>query len=579
MTQDGLTLYYTALEIRKQIIGCKVDKIHQPKPDTIVLNFRAPSRSLRLLLCAGASDSRMHLTARKYENPKSPPSFCMFLRKHIIGAKVAAAQQTGLERIVSITLEARDELGLTQNMVLVAELMGKYSNIILVKDGVIMDSMRHVSSSQSRVRSVLPGLAYQTPQSSKLNPLHISRSTLIEMLKKRGGTNIKAYLSSFLAGLSGQSADEILYRYMPLGYKEQPREAEKLSDIILDFISEPPRPTVYLRDKVPFFYSPFYFTGIDAAQTVGYDSFNSMTDDFYAGINFFLALSSKRGKLSRLAAKQLEKQISTLQKQQVSAQQAKKADIYKMRGDMITANIYRITKGQRLLAAKDYATGEDIAIELDSRLSPAANAQHNYKRYSKLKAGLDITLRRIKETQNDIAFLESVLHSLDLSETEDELAEIEYELCKAGFMPRRQANARVSREPSKPHRFISSDGYVIYAGKNNRQNDLLTMKTAAPDDIWLHTKDIPGAHVLISGSDGSVPNTTLLEAAQIAATLSKAKNGAKVQVDYALRKNVRKPNGAKPGMVVYEGHSSVLVSPDKALLEQLKSGENNHPPA
>lgn len=573
MTQDGLTLHYTTLEIREHITGCKVDKIHQPKPDTVVLFFRTPAKSLRLLICAGASDSRMHLTTQKYENPKSPPSFCMFLRKHISGAKVADVQQTGLERIVSITLQAKDELGITQNIILIAELMGKYSNIILVKDGVIMDSLRHISSSQSRVRSVLPGLAYQIPQSNKLNPLHISRTTLIEMLKKRKGANIKTYLSSFLAGLSGQSADEILYRYMPSGFAEQPREAEKLSDIILEFFSEPPRPVMYLRGKIPFFYSPFRFSGILCDKTVCYDSINKMIDEYYAAINSFMALAAKRDRLCKIAAKQLEKQIATLQKQQVSAQQAKKADVYKMRGDIITANIYRIAKGQRILAAQDYATGEDIAIELDSRISPAANAQQQYKRYSKLKAGLDVTLRRIKETQNDIAFLESVLHSLDLSETEDELGEIEYELFKAGFMPRKQMSSRVNQEPSKPHKFISSDGYTIYAGKNNRQNDLLTMKTAAADDIWLHTKDIPGAHVLIAGANGLVPDTTLYEAALIAATLSKAKNGAKVQVDYAPRKNVRKPNGAKPGMVVYEGHSSILVSPDKTLLERLKSSE------
>ncbi|MFA5675811.1 MAG: NFACT RNA binding domain-containing protein [Christensenellales bacterium] len=570
MTQDGLTLYYTVLEIKDQIIGCKVDKIHQPKPDTIVLGLRAPAKNPRLLICAGASDSRLHLTARKYENPKFPPSFCMFLRKHISGAKVAAVEQTGLERIVTITLQAKDELGLTRNITLIAELMGKHSNIMLVKDEIIMDSMRRVTSSQSRVRSVLPGLAYKTPRSDKLNPLHISRSTLIEMLKKRGGANIKTYLSSFLAGLSGQSADEILYRYLPLGYKEQPKEAERLSDIILGFFSESPKPVIYLSGKVPFFYSPFRFAGI-AAEPVGYNSFNSMVDDYYAGISLHLAFAAKRGRLSRITEKQLEKQIATLQKQQVSAQMAKKADIHKMRGDIITANIYRITKGQRILAASDYATGADIAIELDTRVSPAANAQRQYKRYSKLKAGLDVTLRRIKETQNDIVFLESVLHSLDLSESECELAEIEYELFKAGFMPRRQANASITKTPSKPHKFISSDGYTIYAGKNNRQNDLLTMKTAEPDDIWLHTKDIPGSHVLITGARGMASDIALLEAAKIAATLSKAKNGAKVRVDYAPRKNVRKPNGAKPGMVVYEGHSSILVSPDKTLLERLKS--------
>lgn len=572
MTQDGLTLHYTVAEARAQIIGCKVDKVHQPQQDTLVLSLRAPGKSPRLLIGTGAFDSRLHLVTRKYENPKSPPMFCMFLRKHLTGAKVTAIGQSGLERIVTLTLEARDELGLPRSLSLVAELMGKYSNVILTHDGVIMDSLRHVTRSVSRVRCVLPGLPYEPPPSDKLNPLLISRATLVEMLEKRGAARPKAYLSSFLQGVSGQSADELLYRYMPMGYAAQPKEAEKLADVILGFFSETPQPTMYLRDGVPFFYAPYRFAGIAAAEAVGFASFNDMADEYYGRLRTLQALSNKREKLHKLVAKQLERLIFTLQKQQISAQQAQKAEQYKTRGDLITANIYRITRGQRTLVAMDHATGVETAIPLDSRLSPAANAQQQYKRYGKLKAGLHITLRRIRETQSDIAFLESVQVSLDACETADELREIEYELSRAGFMPRAQAVAvRTAGAPSKPHGFVSSDGLTIYAGKNNRQNDLLTMKTAAMDDIWLHTRDIPGSHVLIAGAKGAPPAATLFEAATIAATLSRAAGGAKVQVDYAPRKNVRKPGGAKPGMVVYEGHNTLLVSPDKALLERLRT--------
>lgn len=573
MTLDGLTLHVIVNELKEPVIGCKVDKVHQPQPDTIVLSLRAPGKNLKLLVSAGAFDSRLHLTEQKYANPPSPPMFCMFLRKHLTGAKIVDVQQIGLERIVRFSLEARDELGLPRTLTLVAELMGKYSNVILLSEqNIVMDSMRHVSSAQSRVRSVLPGLAYEEPPSVKLNPFTISRPTLVEMLSKRGKTKLKSYLSQFLQGISGPTADELLWRYMPQGYVEHPREAERMADIIRDFFAElaSPRPTMYLRGGIPFFYSPVRFHSVAAETDESFGSANEMADAYYFRLRMIESLARKRDSLSRLTQKHLEKLAQTLQKQLESLEQSKKSENHKTLGDMITANIYRITRGQHTLIAQDYVTGEDMPVELDTRLSPAANAQQHYKRYNKLKAGLDITARRMAETQKEIAFLDSVLVSLDACETMDELFEVEYELARAGYAPRaKEAPQKSTQAPSSPHRFVSSDGFVILAGKNNRQNDLLTMKTAEPEDIWLHTKDIPGAHVLITGVKGQPPETTLLEAAAIAAYLSKAKNGGKVAVDYAPRKNVRKPNGVRPGMVVYENYRTVLVNAGKEVFDRL----------
>ena len=573
MTLDGLTLNVIVNELNEPVVGCKVDKVHQPQPDTIVLSLRAPGRNPKLLISAGAFDSRLHLTEQKYPNPPSPPMFCMFLRKHLTGAKIVSVEQTGLERIVRISLEAKDELGLPRTLTLVAELMGKYSNVILLSEqNIVMDSMRHVSSAQSRVRSVLPGLSYEEPPSSKLNPFTISRATLAEMLGKRGKTKLKSYLSQFLQGISGPTADELLWRYMPEGYEEHPREAERMADVIKGFFAEleSPRPTMYIRDGAPFFYAPVPFHSVAAQSAESFTTANAMTDAYYFGLRQIEALARKRDSLGRLTQKHIEKLSQTLQKQLESLEQSKKADHHKMLGDIITANIYRITRGQRTLAAQDYVTGEDVSVELDTRLSPAANAQQHYKRYNKLKSGLDITARRMAETQKELSFLDSVLVSLDACETMDELFEVEYELARAGYAPRsKEAPQKSTQEPSRPHRFVSSDGLVILAGKNNRQNDLLTMKTAEPEDIWLHTKDIPGAHVLITGTKGQPPETTLLEAAGIAAYLSKAKNGGKVAVDYAPRKNVRKPNGARPGMVVYENYRTVLVPASRETFERL----------
>lgn len=573
MTLDGLTLNVIVNEIKEPVLGCKVDKVHQPQPDTIMLSLRAPGRSPKLLISAGAFDSRLHLTEYKYANPPSPPMFCMFLRKHLTGAKIISLEQTGLERIVRLSLAAKDELGLPRMLTLVAELMGKYSNVILLSDqGIVMDSMRHVSSAQSRVRSVLPGLSYEEPPSSKLNPFTISRATLAEMLGKRGKTKLKSYLSQFLQGISGPTAEELLWRYMPEGYVEHPREAERMADVIKGFFAEleSPRPTMYIREGTPFFYAPVPFHSVEAQTAETFDTVNAMTDTYYFRLRQIEALARKRETLSRLTQKHIEKLSQTLQKQLESLEQSKKADRHKMLGDIITANIYRISRGLHTLVAQDYTTGEDVAVELDTRLSPAANAQQHYKRYNKLKSGLDITARRMAETQKELSFLDSVLVSLEACETMEELLEVEYELARAGYAPRaKEAPQKSTQEPSRPHRFISSDGLVILAGKNNRQNDLLTMKTAEPDDIWLHTKDIPGSHVLITGAKGQPPETTLLEAACIAAYLSKAKNGGKVAVDYAPRKNIRKPNGARPGMVVYENYRTVLVNASRETFERL----------
>lgn len=571
MTLDGLTLHYIVKEAADALTGSKIDKVHQPQPDTILLSLRAPGISSRLLISAGAADSRMYITTAKYSNPKAAPMFCMFLRKHITGAKIKAIEQIGLERIVNITLETKDELGLPRELTLVAELMGKYSNIILKDEqDVILDSLRHVSSAQSRVRCVLPSLKYELPQSTKLNPMTVSEATLVEMLKKRGTRKLKDYLSKLLQGVSGQTADEIIYRYMPQGYEPQPREAEKLAGLILSFFNgQTPEPTMYFSGNVPFFYSPYKYISVSASNVKTFGSANELADAFYTALSEIREFNAKRDSLQRLVSKRLEKHNALLAKQAEAIEQAKKADSHKAIGDIITANIYRIKKGMTSVAAEDYATGQMMLIDLNPRLSPAANAQANYRKYAKLKSGMDIMKKRMEENKAEIEFLESVLVSLESSETTDELSEIEFELSRAGVMPVKAAAAKATEKPSAPHKFISSDGYMFFAGKNNRQNDTLTMKTASPDDLWLHTKGIPGSHVVIIRPGESVPDNTLFEAATVAATLSKAKGTAKIAVDYTRVKNVRKPGGAKPGMVVYDKYNTVLVSPDKTLFNAL----------
>ena len=571
MTIDGLTLHFAVKEIDEMTAGCKVDKVHQPKADTIVLSLRAPKKNIKLLVSTGAYDSRMYMTDGKLDNPAKPPMFCMFLRKHITGSRITGVVQDGLERTVNISLEAKDELGLPRRLTLICELMGKYSNVILTdENSIIMDSLRHVTTSLSRVRQVLPSLEYVSPQSSKLNLLGISEATLEEMLGKRGERKIQPYLSQFLQGVSKQTAQEILCRYMPAGYEESTREPEKLAKTILGFVDEleNPCPTVY-SNETPFFYSVIDYTSIEAKSRQTFAGTNEMLDSFYSRQQELRLIAKKRSALEKQVSKRLGKLTQILKKQNDSLQKAQKAEKFRMYGDIITANIYRIQKGMKQLEAQDFETGKNVTIPLDPRLSPSANAQLNYKKYNKKKAGIPITAKRISANKKEIDFLESVQVGLQNSTNIQELAEAEYELSKAGVISHTAAKSKATKEASAPYKFISSDGITIFAGKNNRQNDELTIKTAEPEDIWLHTKDIPGSHVLIKHPLENLPDRTLLEAAAIAASLSKARNSLKVPVDYAPRKNIRKPNSAKPGMVVYEEYYTVIVDPDRQLFEKL----------
>ena len=565
MTLDGLTLHFAVKEIKEEITGCKVDKVHQPQPDTIVLALRAPGKNPRLLICAGASNSRTHLTKNKYENPKAPPMFCMFLRKHLTSATITNVSQTELERIVCFSLEAKDELGLPRKMTLIAELMGKYSNVMLLSEnGVIMDSMRHITEIQSRVRSVLPGLAYRQPQSDKINPMTASLEAIEEALSRRGAKGMRGWLSKALQGVSTQTADELLRRLPQTGGDKA------FAGIVKAFFGTPKCPTMYSHGGVPFFFAPFRYQSITEEEAQTFDTINEMLDSFYYRLREIAHIARKRERLERVVSKQLEKQGTLLEKQVFSVEQMKQAEQYRTFGDLVTANIYRISRGMSVLATQDFVTGKDVAVPLDIRLSPAANAQKYYKKYNKLKSGMEMASARMRATKESVKFLESVQTSLNACETLGELSEVEYELIHAGVIRSfGKAKVRPTEMPSSPHRFISTDGITIYAGKNNRQNDELTMRKAQPEDIWLHVKDMPGSHVLISGVKSQPPQRTLLEAAVIAATLSKAGASAKVAVDYAPRKNVRKPNGAKPGMVVYEGYNTVMVMPDRALFERL----------
>ena len=583
MTLDGLTLHRIVLELKERTAGTKIDKIYQPEKNELILHLRAPGKNEMLLISADAGHSRMHLSSVKKKNPDKPPVFCMFLRKYISGAQITNIEQTGLERIVRVSLSSRDELGVRRGLFLIVELMGKHSNIILTDENdVIMESLKHVTSATSRVREVLPALAYTAPPSKKLNPLTLSLSTLTEVLNKKGERKLTAYLVDILQGVSRETAAELVYSHfgkedgvsLDTG-SETTRFAEHVLSFFQNADSGVPQPVIQFDGaKKPVFFSIVPYSRYPDDMRTACPSANEMLDHYYSLLHQANVLRQKKASLEKLVNTQLKKKQKKLQHQLETLQKAGKADRFRQYGELLTANLYRVKKGMEEIMVENYFsdTKEKTTIPLDPTLSPSDNAQRFYKRYNKLKKSAQVTEEQRRQNQEEIDFLQSVQIGLLSSDTLDEVQEIQYELFKAGYAPSRgKTKIRPKEEVSSPNKFVSADGFIIYAGKNNRQNDRLTLKTAAPNDIWLHTKQIPGAHVVISADKKEVPDTTIEQAAMIAAYYSKAKNGSKVPVDYTFVKHVKKPGGAKPGMVIYDDYKTVYVTPDADMIETLKS--------
>jgi predicted ribosome quality control (RQC) complex YloA/Tae2 family protein len=579
MTLDGLTLYTCVNELNTKLSGAKVDKVFQPLKEEVVLGIRTKSESLRLLISAGAGECRINLTDYPKKNPQKPPTFCMFLRKHLQSARITSFEQVGLERIVNIYFDSKDELGIAKKLVLVCEFMGKYSNIILInEEGKILDSSRHVPFGMSSVRQVLPGMAYELPPSDKYNPFLVSTDTFLELTHNIGNKPIEKFLVSTFQGVSSFTAHELTKLYLKDEFNDLSRgDKIRFVDNCLAFFDRINNfdcnfTVQYDKDGMPKFFSVVpYVTSVYKSHKT-YDTANRMIDEYYQSKHSAQGFKRQKTDLSRRINKALAKHYKKFRIQTESIESSKKAEKFKLNGDLIMANIYRLKRGMEDITLEDYNTGKPVKIVMDKKLTPSVNAQKFYKRYNKLKTAMSINAKNILTTKDEIDFLESVLVSLDICETMDELKEVKYELIKASYISVKSGtkSAKPTQDASKPHEFLSSDGFKIYAGKNNRQNDLLTIKTADQNDMWLHTQKIPGCHVIIKTGGKDIPEMTIFEAATIAAFYSKAKTSNKVPVDYTLRKNVRKPNGSKPGFVIYETYNTIIVDPDEEIKNKLK---------
>lgn len=591
MALDGITVSNIVYELKSLLKGGRMDKIYQPQKDEIVISVRNNSQVYKLLLSANPSHPRLHITNIQRDNPATAPMFCMVLRKHIAGSRIINISQFDLERIAKIQLEAMNEMGDMVERSLIIEIMGKHSNIILVdENGKILDSIKHITHETSSVREVLPGKAYTLPPSqNKLNPLELNYEIFKNNFYNNEGVKVQQFIYKNYTGISPAAANEIAFDAGINGddYTAQISEEglkklfDSFNNIINSVKSGSFAPEIILdsnSNKVIEFF-PFeskQFTGFVKKK---FNSISQLLEEFYYSKDNAYHIQQKAHDMRRVVLNNIERCAKKKDIQLKTIKDTENMDLWRLKGELITANIFAIEKGMKKIKAVNYYDENmpEIEIILDENLTPSENAQKYYNKYNKAKRTLAAIEIQKKQNDEEMAYLESVLSYIDSAKEEADLNEIKAELISQGFMKNKNTNKNkgIKVKKSKPYHFISSDGFDILVGKSNTQNDELTLRTARNSDIWLHTKNIPGSHVIIfTNGAGKVPDKTLLEAANLSAYFSKAKNSTNVPVDYTLKKFVKKPSGAKPGMVIYETNSTIYITPDENMVNQMQKEDN-----
>lgn len=590
MSLDGVVLHAITSELSEKLVGGRVDKIHQPESDELLLQIRNKSENFKLLLSASSSNPRVHLTKSSKQNPQTPPAFCMLLRKHLGSGKVLGVEQPSLERVVIIKFESLDELGDLTQKDLIVEIMGKHSNIILVDSSKnkILDSIKRVPVSLSSVRQVLPGLPYSPPPAQeKRDPLDVELEDVLSVLNA-SDENLSTHKALYLkfVGLSPLLAREICHRsgvdserlLVLLDHSEKRSLAEGFISFYRDVRLCAFYPNV-VRDRDNL--DVLYFSSVKLTQYGDYpfehfESMSELLEYFFQSRDNRDRIKQKSSELRKSVSLKLERILNKVEKQRLEIAEAEKRESLRIKGDLLTANMHLINKGDSSVNVQNYYSEslDRIEIALDPRLSPSENAQRYYKKYNKLKTAHGLLAEQIEQSEVEIDYLQNIIYAIDNCTEVQEIDEIKEELVSEGYFKKSSLkNKKNSSAPSKPHEYISSDNYHMYVGKNNKQNDQLTMKSASKEDLWLHTKDIPGSHVIVKTNGDELPESTVLEAATLAAYYSKASQSSNVPVDYALRKNVKKPSGARPGMVIYENNSTVYVTPDKLSVSKIRKVE------
>ncbi len=588
MAFDGVTIANVVSELKRELMGGRLYKIAQPEPDELLLTVKQPDGTKKLLISAQASLPLLYLTSTGKPSPMTAPGFCMLLRKHLQNGRIIGISQPGLERIVHIDIEHLDEMGDLRRKTLIVEIMGKHSNIIFCDcDGTIIDSIKHVSAAVSSLRQVLPGKPYFIAATQdKLDALTADREAFQDVLSGKPQAVFKALYGSF-TGISPILAQELCYEAGIDG--DLPTAALTDSDYghLFDAFArmvhavreEDFSPNIAYAGGSPVEFSAlpltmygFERTDMDASArdyTIAYSSMSALLEHYYAEKNILTRIRQKSADLRRIVQTALERNVKKYDLQLRQMKDTEKRDTYRVYGELLNTYGYSAEPGAKSFQALNYYTGETVAIPLDSTLSAMENAQRYFDKYGKMKRTYEALSQLTEEVKAEIQHLESISNALDIALYEEDLAQIKEELTLSGYI-RRKAGSRAKKQKiaSRPFHYLSSDGFHMYVGKNNFQNDELTFKVATGNDWWFHAKQIPGSHVVVKVDNAQeLPDRTFEEAARLAAYYSKGRGQEKVEIDYIQKKHVKKPNGAKPGFVVYYTNYSMAIDSDISGIE------------
>lgn len=577
MAFDGITISNIVKELNDTILNGRIAKIAQPENDELLLTIKPAKGQVRLVISASASLPLIYLSRDNKPSPMTAPNFCMLLRKHIANGRIVGISQPSLERIIRFEIEHLDELGDLCRKSLIVEIMGKHSNIIFCNEkGMIIDSIKHVSAQMSSVREVLPGREYFIPDTMKKeNPLDIPEENFTQELLSKPMPVGKAIYNSF-TGISPVVAEEICHLAgIDSSIPASEMSADLLSHLYRQFtyfmeqVTESKfSPAIYYEGNEPKEFSSLPLTHFSNYQVKSFDSISEVIRTYYSSRDLITRIRQKSSDLRRVVQTALERNRKKYDLQLKQLRDTENRDKYKVYGELIHTYGYNLEDDAKELEALNYYTNEMIKIPLDPQKTPQENAKKYFDRYNKQKRTFEALSELIKETKDEIDYLESVSKSLDIARSEDDLIQIKEELIESGFIRRKQSSKKV-KITSKPFHYISSDGFHMYVGKNNLQNEELTFHFANGGDWWFHAKKAPGSHVIVKTNGEKLPDRTFEEAARLAAHYSKNSGAEKVEVDYVEKKQVKKPNGSKPGFVVYYTNYSMMIDSDISGIQEV----------
>ena len=583
MALDGAFLYFLRKEIEEKALQTRVEKIYQPSKEEIVLLMRGREGAGQLLISVNANSPRIHFTEYAPENPQTPPMFCMLMRKRLSGARLVSLRQNGLERILFLDFDATNELGDIVQITLCVEIMARHSNLILIdKKGKIIDSLKRVDETKSSVREILPGVTYHLPPAQdKIDLTRNEAGSVVEAVKNESGITLSKALQFHMQGASPIVCRELAYSSCggenkavdDLTSEDIDRLLQNLKNIKSMLNGGGIKPViVYDMQEKPIDYSYMDITQYGrSAKIRRFETLSEVLDAFYYERDRLERIKNRSHNLIKQLENLTERTSRKLNMQHIELKNCEDREKLKISGDLINANLYRLSKGSLYYDIENFyeKNSPTVRIKADPLLTPSQNAQKYYKRYRKARTAEEMLTDQIKQGEQELDYIETVLDAISRADTEKELSEIKHELISEGYLTDKRGKKQKMSKPLPPIEFLSDDGFKILVGRNNVQNDRLTLHEASKSDIWLHTKIIPGSHVIIETQGKQPPDRTIEQAAVLAAYHSHARESSQVPVDFTSVRNVKKPQGAKPGKVIYVNYKTAFVTPDRELAERL----------